>query len=88
MGRVIIINFSDFNLDPDDPCRDYLTIRDGDKTLLLPATCGKKAPFTILSKTHRVNVTFHSDNNALSNIDKLTRIWILDWAEGRNLIIS
>ena len=86
MGRVILIDFLDFNLDPDYPCRDYLKIVSEDKTLLLPVTCGGKAPFTILSKTNRVDVTFHSDMYSPNNIQKATRRWILDWSEGNHFI--
>ena len=42
-------------------CKDYLSAKDSDGTMLMYYTCGSHLPKTITSKTNKVIFTFVSD---------------------------
>ena len=61
-GEVLILQFTAFDLEPDDFCDfDYLRITDGDGTILMGNKCGDSLPPTVISKTNVVNVHFKTD---------------------------
>merc|ERR1719402_318651 len=58
----ILITFTDFDIENDPYCRwDWVTVVDGDGTVLLPKSCGSGIPDPIASKTNRITVEFLSD---------------------------
>ena len=83
-GRVIKIQFSEFKLDPDTICGDYIKIEDGDNTLLLPSFCGVELPSKIISHSHKVNVFFHLDDTSPSHRYQKIRKWKLNWEQSRH----
>jgi len=62
-----VIKFSDFVLeDPrwwDSYCYDWVTIKDGDGSILLDKTCGSDIPPPITSKTNTARVFFYTDHS-------------------------
>ena len=61
-GQVIEILFTDFSLEPQVSCEyDWVTVLDGDGSILLAKTCGTNKPAKISSKTNVANIKFHSD---------------------------
>ena len=83
-GKVVHVVFSEFNLDSDSPCKDYLEIVDNNSMLLLRRSCGKKPPSEILSHTNRVNVFFRSDS--LRTHQTLSR-WRFTWEESKEIVV-
>merc|ERR1719153_2093249 len=70
------IKFSDFALeDPasDSSCYDWVTIKDGDGSILLDKTCGSDIPPPITSNTNTARVFFYTDRNINA------RGFSLDW---------
>jgi hypothetical protein len=45
--------------------KDWISVVDGDGTVLLKRTCGVNNPADILSGTHRLHVEFHSEGNLI-----------------------
>ena len=75
-GLVIAIKFTAFILDDwrlADCSFDYLTITEGDGTLLMDKTCGFYLPPDIISTTNTVHVNFHTDG------DSAFSGWRLEW---------
>merc|ERR1719153_310880 len=71
-----VIKFSDFVLeDPasDSSCYDWVTIKDGDGSILLDKTCGSDIPPPITSNTNTARVFFYTDRNINA------RGFSLDW---------
>ena len=66
----IEISFSDFNTEPE---HDYVSITDGDGTVLLNKASGKAIPENLKSKTKKIVVLFHTDK------DTLKTGWKLNW---------
>jgi hypothetical protein len=66
----IEISFSDFNTEPD---HDYVSITDGDGTVLLDKASGMAIPETLKSKTKKIVVLFHTDK------DTLRTGWKMNW---------
>jgi len=59
-----LITFLDFNIEPHPSCGyDYLSIKDGDGSVLLPKTCGETKPDPIRSNTNTAEITFRSDDD-------------------------
>merc|ERR1711936_594083 len=59
-----LITFLDFDLESDSSCDyDYLIIKDGDGSVLLPKTCGSTKPEPIKSNTNTTEITFSSDKD-------------------------
>jgi len=59
-----LITFLDFYLEPDSSCDyDYLIIKDGDGSVLLPKTCGSTKPDPIKSNTNTAEITFSADHS-------------------------
>ena len=54
---------------------DFLTIKDGDGTILLKPTSGDSLPPTILSKTNLVYLKFNSDGSGQKSG------WSVEWFE-------
>ena len=53
---------------------DYVTIKDGEGTLLMDKTCGYSLPPTIITLTNMVEIFFYTDANG-ANYG-----WSLSWA--------
>ena len=83
-GKVIEIKFSEFKLDSQLDCGDYIKIEGGDKPLLLPSVCGVEPPSKIMTHFHKLNVFFHSDNFSPNIRDWKTRRWTINWEESMN----
>jgi cubilin len=70
-GSVIELTFLDFNLEASiniedsSGCYDWVEVVDGDGTMLMTKTCGRgsKVPPNVVSRTHKMIVKFHSDDN-------------------------
>jgi len=59
-----IITFLDFDLEFDSTCDyDWLIIKDGDGSVLLPKTCGSTKPDPIKSNTNTAEITFRADDS-------------------------
>lgn len=73
-GLVIAIKFTAFDVENQDNCSyDYLTITEGDGTVLMDRTCGSNLPPDIISTTNNVRVIFHTDS------DTTRPGWSLEW---------
>ena len=63
-----------FDIEYQARCRyDYVTITDGDGTILLEKTCGNIVPMDIRSKTNQAFVFFHTDEYMAESG------WKLEW---------
>jgi len=72
-GKRIKISFDDFEIEPHYACfYDYVMIKDGDGSTVLPMTCGTNKPADVTSRTNKVNVIFHTDNSGARRGFKLT----------------
>jgi len=59
-----VITFLDFEFEYHPACTyDWLQIKDGDGSVLLPKTCGDSLPAPVKSKTNKAEIIFHSDNS-------------------------
>merc|ERR1719431_921249 len=59
-----LITFLDFHLERHFSCNfDWLIIRDGDGSVLLPKTCGSSKPDPIKSNTNTAEITFRADED-------------------------
>ena len=70
-----------FDIEYQARCRyDYVTITDGDGTILLEKTCGNIVPKDIRSNTNKAFVLFHTDEN------EAKPGWKLEWKplDGKN----
>jgi len=62
--KAFIITFLDFDLENNRNCDfDYLIIKDGDGSVLLPKTCGSTKPDPIKSNTNTAEITFRADES-------------------------
>ena len=81
-GMVISLQFTKFDVYSSDVylmftttvCKDYLSITDGDGTLLMEETCGTSLPDNITSTSNIVQLHFKS-----SYEDNNMRGWSLQW---------
>ena len=77
---VIFIEFTEFNIEAwrfggHVYCHyDYLTIEDGDGTVLMEKSCGNSLPANILSKTNVVKLRFKTDDS------EVRRGWRFMWS--------
>ena len=72
-GKTIEMRFTDFNTERK---YDYVEIKDGDGTSLLPKESGSwEGPELIVSKTNEALVKFHTDK------DTQKKGWRLEWSE-------
>lgn len=74
-GNIIMLHFTDFSVESESLCRyDYLTINDGDGTILLDKTCGYNLPQNINSRTETVHIVFHTD------VSVVRSGWRIEWS--------
>lgn len=78
-GEILRLEFTDFHVNSQvlGTCRfDYVTITDGDGTLLMDKTCGQPPflPPVIMTLTNTVEVHFYTDTNGAGYG------WSLSWA--------
>ena len=78
-GKILRLEFTDFHVNSQvlGTCRfDYVTITDGDGTLLMDKTCGQPPflPPVIMTLTNTVEVHFYTDTNGAGYG------WSLSWA--------
>jgi len=72
-GKQIKINFDTIDIEAGPSCRyDYVLIKDGNGSELLPKTCGTNKPAPVTSTTNKVRVIFHSDSSVQRKGFKLT----------------
>jgi len=72
-GKRIKINFDDFEIESHRSCAyDYVMIKDGDGSTVLPKTCGNNKPADVTSRTNKINVIFHTDYSETRKGFKLT----------------
>ena len=71
-GSTLTLQFLAFDTEPK---YDFMTIKDGDGTVLLNPTSGDSLPPTILSKTNLVYLEFNSDGNTEKSG------WSVEWFE-------
>ena len=75
-GSKIKITFSSLSIESQETCTyDYVTVVDGDGTVLLEKTCGNIVPGWFKSKTNMVNVIFHTDYSVTKPG------WKLSWSQ-------
>ena len=72
-GYLVQIKFVHFDVEETFGCLDYVTIMDGDGTILMDRTCGSSPPPVIYSRTKAVYITFHTSGQVAR------RGWKLEW---------
>ena len=65
LGQRIEIVFTEFDIENHQSCSwDWVQVVDGDGTELLPKTCGRNKPNSVIkSRTNQVYVKFHTDGS-------------------------
>merc|ERR1719318_2177626 len=63
-GKKIKLSFTEFKIEADSSCKyDWVEVVDNDGTILLEKSCGMTKPKEIISRTNKLVVKFHSDQN-------------------------
>ena len=63
-GHKIVLDFRDFRLQQNDPCRDWLDIYDGSsiRETKVGRYCGSVKPLPVTSSGHNLHIRFKSDD--------------------------
>ena len=69
-GMILSLQFTDFDM---ECCCDYLTVTDGDGTLLMGRRAGSSLPPNIISRTNVVKLYFFTDYSVTR------RGWSIEW---------
>ena len=76
-GAKLSIEFNDLDIEYSKDCSyDFLRLVDGDGSELLGRTCGTEVPGALVSGSHEVRVSFHSDGS------EGRRGWNMTWTKG------
>ena len=76
-GAKLSIEFNDLDIEYIKDCSyDFLRLVDGDGSELLGRTCGTEVPGALVSGSHEVRVSFHSDGS------EGRRGWNMTWTKG------
>ena len=63
-GLIVEMQFTAFEVQFSSPCSfDYVTIKNGDGTILMEKTCGSSLPAAVTSTSNRVEIYFHTDSS-------------------------